>query len=219
LGAPQNTVLPTLSGIPAPGSILSCSPGTWSGSTPLTYVTQWLRDNSAIDGQTASTCLIQASDVGHAISCRVTASNTRGSAVGMSNPLTIPPPPTISALSETRTVFAPTVGHHKRGTVFSFRLDQRAQVTIAIERLVPGRRVGQSCRRPTQRLRHKPRCTRTILIATLSEQGHTGLNTVAFSGRVRGRALKPGHYLAVFVATDRAGASKAQTLHFTIVKS
>jgi lysophospholipase L1-like esterase len=225
VGAPQNAVPPALSGIPAPGSTLSCSLGTWSGSTPLTYITQWLRNNSTIDGQTASAYLIQASDVGHAISCRVTASNTDGSAVATSNPLTIkppptnPPPPTISNLSETRKVFAPTDGHHNRGTVFSFRLDQRAQVTIAIERPSPCRRAGQSRRQPAKRLRHKSRCTRTILIATLSEQGHTGLNKIAFSGRVRGRALKPGHYLAVFAATDRAGASKAQTLHFTIVES
>ena len=42
-----------------------------------------------------------------------------------------------------------------------------------------------------------------------------GLNTIAFSGRVRGRALKPGRYLAVF-ATN--GSPTAQTLHFRIVR-
>jgi lysophospholipase L1-like esterase len=130
------------------------------------------------------------------------------------------PPPslaTISALSETRKVFAPSGPHHKRGTVFSFRLDQPAKVTIAIQRHAQGRRVGRSCRYPSPRLRHKPPCTRTILIAALSQQGHAGLNKIAFSGRVGGRALKPGRYLAVFAAIDRAGASSAQTLHFRIV--
>jgi hypothetical protein len=116
-------------------------------------------------------------------------------------------------------VFAATVGRHKRGTVFSFQLGEPAEVTIEIERRAPGRRVGQRCGRPSTRLRHKPRCTRTIMVARLSEQGHAGGNKVAFSGRDRGRTLKPGHYLAVFAATNRAGASKAQTLHFTIIRS
>jgi lysophospholipase L1-like esterase len=224
MGAPQNAVPPALSGIPAPGSTLSCSLGTWSGNTPLTYITQWLRDNSTIGRQTTPTYLIQASDIGHAISCRVTASNTDGSAVATSNPLTIkppptnPPPPTISNLSATRKVFAPTDGHHN-GTVFSFRLDQQAQVTIAIERPSLGQRAGQSRRQPAKPQRHQPRCTGSTLIATLSEHGHIGLNRIAFSGRVRGRALKPGRYLGVFAATNRAGASKPQTLQFTIVNS
>ena len=131
----------------------------------------------------------------------------------------IPHSPTISFLSETRTVFAPSSPHHKRGTVFSFRLDQPAKVTITIQRHAPGRRVGQSCRYPTPRLRHKPLCTRTIPIAALIKHGHTGLNEIPFRGLVRGRALKPGRYLAMFVAIDRAGASTTQTLHFSIVRS
>jgi lysophospholipase L1-like esterase len=224
MSAPANTVPPSVTGIPASGSALTCS-RTWSGSTPLTYAIQWLRDNSPIAGQTASTYLVAASDIGHAISCRVTASNAEGSAAGTSNsltvtaPPTIPRPPTISSLSESRKVFAPNSPHHMRGTVFSFRLDEPAEVRIRIQRLVPGRRVGQSCRYPAARLRHKPRCIRTIPVATLIDPGHAGRNEIAFSGLVRGRALQPGRYLAVFVAIDSAGASMAQTLHFSIVRS
>jgi lysophospholipase L1-like esterase len=224
MGAPTNTVPPTVTGIPAPGSTLSCSLGTWSGSTPLTYTIQWLADNSPIAGQTASTYLVHATDIGHEISCRVTASNADGSAAATSRSLKVTSSPTIpslratiSGLSETKKVFAPSGHHHTRGTVFSFRLDQPARVTIAIQRQAPGRRVGRSCRHPRSRLRHKPRCTRTILVAALGEQGHAGLNEVVFSGLVRGRALKPGRYRAVFAAIGRAGASTAQTLRFRIV--
>jgi lysophospholipase L1-like esterase len=219
MGAPTNTVPPTVTGIPAPGSALSCSLGTWSGLAPFAYTIQWLRDNAPIAGQTASTYLVKAFDIGHAISCRVAASNADGSAAGTSNSLTVTSPPTISTLSETRKVFAPSGPHHKRGTVFSFRLNQPAEVTITIQRHAAGRRVGRSCRYPASRLRHKPRCTRTIPIAALIEHGHAGLNEIPFSGLVRGRALKPGRYLAVFTAIDRAGASTAQTLHFSIVRS
>jgi hypothetical protein len=106
-----------------------------------------------------------------------------------------------------------------RGTVFSLRLDEPAEVTIRIQRIVPGRRVGQSCRYPAARLRHKPRCIRAIPVTTLIEPGHAGLNKIAFSGLVRSRALAPGRYLAMFVAIDRAGPSTAHTLHFSIVRS
>ena len=217
-GAPMNTLLPTVAGIAAPGSELSCSLGAWSGSTPLHFTIEWLSDNSPIAGHTASTYLVHDADIGHEISCRVKASNADGSAVATSTALKVTSlPATISALSETKRVFAPSGGHHRRGTVFSFRLDQPARVKIAIQRLTSGRRVGRSCRRPSARLRRKSRCTRTILIAALGEQGHAGLNRIAFSGRVRGRALKPGRYLAVFTAVGPPGASRARTLHFTIV--
>jgi len=142
------------------------------------------------------------------------------------------PPPTkatISALGESNSTFTvgplstPLTGQasarrHKRGTVFSFRLDQAATVTIAIQTKVRGRRVRRSCRADSRRLRHKPRCTRTVTIATLTRSAHAGLNKVAFSGRVRGRALARGRYQAMFTATDSAGASSPTTLSFTIVR-
>ena len=47
---------------------------------------------------------------------------------------------------------------------------------------------------------------------------HAGLNTVPFTGRIRGKALKPGRYQAVFTATNAAGTSGPQAIAFTIVK-
>ena len=141
-------------------------------------------------------------------------------------------PPTraaIAGLSETNKVFAvgpgstPLTGRtaakrHKKGTVFSFRLDQPATVKIAIQVRARGRRVGRTCRPDSRRLRRRPRCTRTVTLATLTRTGHTGLNRVAFSGRIRGKALKPGRYQAAFTARDAAGTSTAKTLGLTIVK-
>jgi lysophospholipase L1-like esterase len=224
-GPPINTVPPQAIGIAAPGSSLSCSLGSWSGSTPLTYTIQWLRNRSPIAGRTTSTYRVLASDLGHTISCRVTASNPDGSsaATSIAVKVTAPPPfppfrATISALSETNKVFGPGGPHHTRGTIFSFRLDLPAHVTVAIERQTAGRRVGRSCRSPSSRLRHRPSCTRTIPIGTLSEHGRAGLNRIVFSGFVRGRALAPGRYLAAFRAINSAGPSTARTLGFRIVK-
>lgn len=135
----------------------------------------------------------------------------------------------ISSLSETHSIFA--VGHsstplrgrtsarrHKRGTVFSFRLDQAATVDIAFRALKPGRRVGRRCVAPSPRLRHKPRCTRAIKKGTLVRTAHAGLNKVAFSGRIARKALGVGRYQAVFTPRNGAGAGRPAKLRFRIVK-
>ena len=122
---------------------------------------------------------------------------------------------TLTGLSETNKTFAPgsastpltglTAKAHKRGTTFAFTLDQAATVTVEIERKGSGRRVRSTCKPNSKRLHHKPKCTLYTTVATLTRSGHAGLNKLAFSGRIRGKALKPGHYRAVFATTDSAG--------------
>jgi hypothetical protein len=77
--------------------------------------------------------------------------------------------------------------------------------------------VGRACRPANRSLRHKPACTRAVTVATLTRTAHAGLNRVAFTGRIRGRALTPGGYEAVFTATNAAGASRPGSLGFTLV--
>jgi hypothetical protein len=141
----------------------------------------------------------------------------------------LPTTATISALGETNSIF--TVGpsstslagqtaakRHKQGTVFSFQLDQPATVRVVFQTNAPGRRVGNSCRTASRRLRRRPRCTATITIATLTRSAHAGLNKVAFSGRLPGKVLKPGRYQAAFTAIDSAGSAPPSTLSFTVVE-
>jgi hypothetical protein len=127
--------------------------------------------------------------------------------------------PTISGLAETNAVFAaartstPLQGRtaaasRERGTVFSFRLDQPATVTIAIT--TPAR-----CSRTRGGKRREHDCARTV--ARLTRRAHAGLNSLPFSGRIRGRALKPGDYRAVFTATSASGSSSPKTLRFMVV--
>jgi hypothetical protein len=74
---PVNTISPVLTGTPALGQTLTCSPGSWSGD-PSAFAYVWLRDGSPIAGQTASSYVVQAVDEGHSLSCAVTAANSGG---------------------------------------------------------------------------------------------------------------------------------------------
>lgn len=79
LKLPVNSVAPAITGTPTEGQTLTCSSGTWSKSPSYAY--QWLRAGVPIIGATASTRLLAADDVGSAMSCTVTATNARVSAV------------------------------------------------------------------------------------------------------------------------------------------
>src|SRR5205823_5375155 len=80
--APSNTSPPTVSGTAQQGQTLTASPGTWSGTTPITYAYQWQRCGTScadISGATAQTYVAAAADVGSTLRVHVTASNSAGS--------------------------------------------------------------------------------------------------------------------------------------------
>jgi hypothetical protein len=207
------------------------------------FAYSWSVDGQPIAGATAST--YTAPTFGD-YRCTVTATNVAGSSAQTSDAHAIPLPeapgtpggllsfplttrPTLSALGETNSIFAvgpsptPLTGRtaatrHKRGTVFSFRLDQAATVKIAIQAKASGRRMGRTCRPDSPRLRRRPRCVRTVSFGTLTRTAGAGANRVAFSGRIGRRPLQPGRYQAVFTASDAAVASPSRSLSFTIVQ-
>ena len=72
--APVNTIAPSISGTPAVGQSLGCSPGSWA-STPTGYSYQWDRDGAPISGAITSSYIVQDADDGHGVTCQVTASN------------------------------------------------------------------------------------------------------------------------------------------------
>ena len=84
----------------------------------------------------------------------------------------------------------------RAATRFRFSLSEAADVRIVVKRR--GRRVG------TLRRSDLP----------------AGANSIAFSGRFRGRALRPGRHVAVITATDAAGnVSRARSIRFTILRA
>lgn len=83
--APSNTSPPTISGTPREGSPLTANPGTWSGTTPITFGYQWQRCDSSggscsnIIGATSRSYTLTAADVNRTIRVVVTARNSVGS--------------------------------------------------------------------------------------------------------------------------------------------
>lgn len=77
--------------------------------------------------------------------------------------------------------------------------------------------MGHACKPSRKSLSHKPRCTLYTTVATFTRTGHVADNQLAFTGRIGGKALKPGDYLAVFTASEAAGRSKAQAIAFAVV--
>ncbi len=236
LETPAPAGAPTISGTTSAPSTLFCTTGSWApdllGSflyrAPQGLSYAWSLNGRAIAGATSSS---YAASAGGNYLCTVTARNGAGTAAQTSGPHTLSGTPaskaTITALAETNAIFTvgsastPLTGRsatkrHPRGTVFSFRLDQPAIVTIAIRTNVRGRRVGNSCRPYLPGHRGEPRCTRTITVATLTRTSHAGVNRVAFTGRLHGRALTAGRYRAAFTAVDAAGSTSPRALGFTI---
>lgn len=78
--APVNSGLPIISGIQTRGQTLSTTNGSWTGFPAPSYTYQWKRAGVDIGGETASTYLLAAADVGAAITVAVTATNASGSA-------------------------------------------------------------------------------------------------------------------------------------------
>jgi len=107
---------PIISGTGSVGFILTCSTGTWTGYPTPTLTYQWYRGDTPIPSATTYSYAILISDVGYSITCRVTGTNTNGSAVAISTPITLngPPvnklPPTISGTGSVGSTLTSTTG-------------------------------------------------------------------------------------------------------------
>jgi hypothetical protein len=107
----------------------------------------------------------------------------------------------------------------RRSVRFRFRLSESARVRIAIERALAGRRKGGRCVAPAKARKSAKRCTRWRGVTTLRKQGKSGPNSVRFSGKVRGRALRAGRYRAVATAKDAVGnASRRRKAGFSVAR-
>jgi hypothetical protein len=96
---PSNTAPPTVAGTARDRAVLTGSPGTWTGSQPITYSYQWRRCDesgancSDIAGAIALTYTLTSADVGATIRFQETADNTTlagGAAVATSSAQTAP---------------------------------------------------------------------------------------------------------------------------------
>ena len=73
--APVASAPPSVSGTAAVGDTLSCASGSWTANPPPSFAYMWLRDGAPIASATQSAYVVQASDVGHGLSCEVEATS------------------------------------------------------------------------------------------------------------------------------------------------
>lgn len=89
------------------------------------------------------------------------------------------------------------------GGAVRYRLSEPAGVAFSVERVLVGHRRGKRCLSGPGQGRPCPLFRK--LRGGFAVTGAAGLNRVGFNGRLRGRALPPGRYRLVAVATDAAG--------------
>lgn len=89
--APVNVAAPVVAGGATVGSTLSCSPGVWTGTAPITYAYQWHADGAPIPGAQASS-YTTVEPAGTEITCVVTASNAAGASSAASNAIVLTEP-------------------------------------------------------------------------------------------------------------------------------
>lgn len=131
--------------------------------------------------------------------------------------------PTVRGFAASPRRFAPRGGGRRRivrRTTFRYALSERASVTLAIDRLLPGRRAGSRCVRPGPRVPSGRRCTRFVRVGQIGPRAaNAGPNALTSRGRIRGRTLRPGSYRATIVAIDAAGnRGRPRSARFTVVR-
>lgn len=106
------------------------------------------------------------------------------------------------------------------GARVRFALSEAATIRVRVQFRATGRRVGSRCVRPTRRSRSRRPCALWPSRPGAERLGgRPGPNAFRFSGRWRGRALRPGVYRLALTATDPQGASAtATTREFRIVR-
>jgi hypothetical protein len=89
---PANSSPPTISGTPQEGQALTASPGSWSGTQPITFAYQWRRCDrnggscAAIANATGQAYTLTSAEIGQTVRVRVTARNSVGARSSTSVP-------------------------------------------------------------------------------------------------------------------------------------
>ena len=109
------------------------------------------------------------------------------------------------------------------GAKVTYTLNEAASVRFTVQRRSDGRKVRHgkktTCDRPTKRNRKKHRCARyTTLKGSFTRAGLAGTNRFRFTGRLRGKRLRPGKYRLVATPTANGTTGRAATANFRIIR-
>jgi PKD domain len=191
------------------------------------------------DGQSATgTSVTHAYSKAGTYTVTLTSADTLSNATSASAAVTIsavaatgpPPKPVLSGARLTHTKFrvakrptaisAAASGKPPLGTSFRFALSEAAAVKIVFTRTAPGLRSAGRCLGPSPKLarRHRRRCTRTVVVGSLTRAREAkGADSIDFSGRIGRRALPPRAYRATLTAVAAGRSSAPSSLSLTIV--
>ncbi len=113
-----------------------------------------------------------------------------------------------------------TVKKTPKGTTIKYRISAPATVTILVEQITKGKRVGAKCVKSTKKLKKKKNCTRYVKAATIKRvYKSAGAKKLAFSGRAGRKVLPAGSYRMRASAAAGAGTtSVTRSASFKIVK-
>jgi hypothetical protein len=136
---------------------------------------------------------------------------------GVITALTISPN-AFSAAPKGATISRAKKAKKKYGAKISYRDSQAGTTTFTVLMPVTGRTQGRSCRKPSKANRHGRRCTLYKALGTFTHADVAGLNSLHFSGRLRGKKLAKGSYSLQAVPHDAAGNGAAVSVKFTIKK-
>ncbi len=87
VGAPRNTIRPSIRGRVGLGRTLTCRPGSWGGARPIRFTYRWLRDGNEIARATRSRYRLRRDDRGLVLGCRVRATNALGATEASARPV------------------------------------------------------------------------------------------------------------------------------------
>jgi hypothetical protein len=110
------------------------------------------------------------------------------------------------------------------GTRVSYKLSKASVVKFTVARPSKGRKVKSKghkakCKAPSRKNRKKPRCTRYVTLkGSFTLIGKKGANAFRFTGRLKGKKLRPGRYRLVATPIKGKRSGKPVTAKFRIVR-
>jgi hypothetical protein len=134
-------------------------------------------------------------------------------------------PPMISSARLSHTVFraarrGPALARKRRhplGTTVSYRDSEPAITTLAVLKLAIGHKRGHRCIAGRGGKHHR-RCTRRVAVGSFLHTDVAGNVRIRFTGRLRGRTLKPARYALTLTPNAHGQQGSTVTLLFQIVK-
>ncbi len=202
---------------------------------------QWLLDGSPLAGQRAVIYTPTTSQIGHALSCQVTATYPipfliTASASSAAVTVAAVPTPKLTRLRISPHTFALTgrrvsgtcepLAHANRGKqhcrrpvklTISYDLNLAATVAFTIKHATTGRLVGGVCAARTHANRAQKHCVRLVALhGSIGQAGPAGANTLQFDGQVGGHRLAAGAYRISATPTAGGKSGVTQTIEFRL---